>query len=78
MHEADARKLTEQVKDQSIDLEKSQIRNHNQKNQINILKMKMQGKEKEIHTAEIKPSKLNCQLKEQQEEIGNKDNAFKN
>ena len=29
MHEANVRKLTEQVKDQSIDLEKSQIRNHN-------------------------------------------------
>ena len=56
MHEADVRKLTEQVKDQSIDLEKSQIRNHNQKNQINILKMEMQEKEKEIYTAEIKLS----------------------
>ena len=59
MHEADVRKLTEQVKDQSIDLEKSQIRNHNRKNQIYILKMEMQGKEKEIYTAEIKLSKLN-------------------
>ena len=76
MHEADVRKLTEQVKDQSIDLEKSQIRNHNQKNQINILKMEMQGKEKEIYTAEIKLSKLNRQLKEQQEEIGNKEKVI--
>ena len=73
MHEANVRKLTEQVKDQSIDLEKSQIRNHNQ---TNILKMEMQGKEKEIHTAEIKLSKLNRQLKEQQEEIGNKDEVI--
>ena len=39
--------------------------------------MEMQGKEKEIYTAEIKLSKLNRQLKEQQEEIGNKDKAFK-
>ena len=48
----DARKLTQQVKDQSIELEKSQMRNHNQKNQINILTMEMQEKEKEIYTAE--------------------------
>ena len=56
MHEANTKKLNEQVKDQSIDLEKSQVRNHNQKNQINILKIEMQGKEKEIYTAEIKLS----------------------
>ena len=36
----------------------------------------MQGKEKEIYTAEIKLSKLNYQLKEQQEEIGNKDKVI--
>ena len=76
MHEADVRKLTKQVKDQSIDLEKSPIRNHNQKNQINILKKEMQGKEKEIYTAEIKLSKLNHQLKEQQEQIGNKEKVI--
>ena len=56
MYETDARKLTQQVKDQYIELEKSQIRNHNQKNQINILTMEMQGKEKEIYAAEIKLS----------------------
>ena len=76
MHEANVRKLTQQVKDQSIDLKKSQIRHHNQKNQINVLKMEMQEKEKEIYTAEIKLSKLNHQLKEQQEEIGNKDEVI--
>ena len=42
MHEADVREI--------------QIRNHNQKNQINILKIEMQEKEKEIYTAEMKLS----------------------
>ena len=52
MYETNGRKLTQQVKDQSIELEKSQIRNHNEKNQINILTMEMQEKEKEIYAAE--------------------------
>ena len=72
IHNAEAIKLTQQLQQQSVELEKLQIRSQSQMDEMKIIIKKMQKMEEKKCTVEIKLSKLNDQIKHQYEEISNK------
>ena len=77
IYEADVKLLTQQLQHQAGKLEKLQIsRQTDETDEMQIIINKMQEKEDEIHTAEMKLSKLNDQLKNQHEELCNKDRVI--
>ena len=73
MYQARTKTLTQQLKH----LKKSNIRNRNQKIEIKILTKKLQEKENEVYTMELKLSTLKDRLKEQCEELYNKDKIIR-
>ena len=77
IYEADVKKLTQQLEHQAIEVEKLKIsRQTDETNEMQIMIKKMQEKIDDIHTTEIKLSKLNDQLKNQREELRNKDRVI--
>ena len=76
MYEADVNKLTQQLKHQAFELENLHISSQHQTDEMQIIIKKMQEKEDEIHTAETNLSKLKDQLKNQHEELCNKDRVI--
>ena len=78
IYEADVKKLKQQLQHQAeaVEQEKLQLSNQRQTDEMQIIIKKMQEKEDEIQTAETNLSKLKDKLKNQHEELCNKDRVI--